>query len=194
MILEAAALLHGIDVDDRRTARHKAARDFLRALPIPLGWHAHEWALLAEVVRYQRGAEPSARHKQFAQLSPEQRNDVRGLAGVLRLARGLRRCGVTAAARIDATAAYVRLRVSGLQDTEDNARLLAAAKHLLEVYLRRPILIERIKAAPARGPRLAYSAVHSPTNANAGVRRVSWEMRRTRPTHAVTPNLRRHRK
>jgi CHAD domain-containing protein len=97
-ILGAAALLHGIDVDDRKSPRHKAARDFLRAVPVPLGWSAPEWALLTQVVRYHCGAKPATRHKEFAQLSPERRNDVRVLAGILRLARGLRRCGVNASA------------------------------------------------------------------------------------------------
>ena len=59
--------------------------------------------------------------------------------------------------RVDETAAYVRLRVSSFHDTEDNAVRLAAAKHLLEGYLRRPIIIESAKAAASiRAPRLVY--------------------------------------
>ena len=157
----AAAELHHIDIDRRRTSRHKAARNFLRAVPAPPGWKASEWELLTEVVRYHRGAEPAARHKKFAQLSPERQEWVRGLAGVLRLARGLRRCGVTVAGgvRVDETPTYVRLRVSSLQNTEDNAARLAVAKHLLEGYLRRPILIESAKAAGSvHAPRLVYSS------------------------------------
>ena len=72
-ILQTAAHLHGIHVDGRPGPRHNAAGNFLRALPAPLGWKASEWDLLTEVVRYHRGAEPAARHKPFAQLSPEQR-------------------------------------------------------------------------------------------------------------------------
>jgi CHAD domain-containing protein len=196
MILDAAARLHGIDVDDRQIPRHKAARDFLRAVPAPPGWSPHEWMLLTQVVRYHRGAEPAPRHRSFGQLSRERRNEVRGLAGIVRLARGLRRCGVTSAAgvRIDDTAAYVRLRVSGLQDTEDNAARLAAAKHLLEAYLRRPIMIEPTKAARSvHGPRLAYSAAHAHTNGVAGLRGVSEAVHRARAIHAVSPHLRRQR-
>jgi CHAD domain-containing protein len=160
-ILQAAAQLHAIDVDGRQTSRHKAARNFLRAAPVPLAWKPSEWDLLTEVVRYHRGAEPLTRHKCFAQLSPDQQDCVRGLAGVLRVARGLRRCDVTASGgvRVDETPAYVRLRVSSLRDTEDNAARLAAAKHLLEGYLRRPIIIESAKAADSLdAPRLAYSS------------------------------------
>ena len=166
-ILRAASQLHGIRVDDRRTSRHEAARDFLHAVPVPLGWKASEWDLLTEVVRYHRGAEPVARHKPFAQLSPERQDCIRGLAGVLRLARGLCRCGVNAAGgiRVDETAAYVRLRLSSFQDTEDNAARLAVAKHLLEGYLRRPIIIEPAKVSVSiRAPRLVYSSARLRTN------------------------------
>jgi hypothetical protein len=162
-ILETAAQLHSIHVDGSQAARHKAAHRFLRGSPAPLGWKASEWDLLTEVVRYHRGAEPAARHTPFARLSPEQRDRVRGLAGVLRLARGLRRCGVTVAGRfrVDETAAYVRLRVSRLQNTADNAARLAAAKHLLERYLRKPIIIESARPRRPSVGRTVYSPLGS---------------------------------
>jgi exopolyphosphatase/pppGpp-phosphohydrolase len=160
-ILGAAAQLHAIHIRGRQTPRHKAARDFLRAVPVPPGWTAQDWNVLSEIVRYHRGAEPAARHKRFAQLTPERQESVCGLAGVLRLARGLCHGGVTVGdgVRVDKTAAYVRLRVSGLQETQDSAVCLAAAKHLLERHLQRPILIESAKAAPSiHAPRLVYSS------------------------------------
>jgi CHAD domain-containing protein len=142
-ILGMAAQLHAIRGRGRHKSRHKAARDILRAVPLPLGWKAQEWDLLTQVVRYHRGAEPAASHNDFRRLSREHRARVRGLAGVLRLARGLRRSGATPVPAIRADRPEcVRLRVAGLKDTEENAARLAAAKHLLEVYLRRPILIE----------------------------------------------------
>jgi hypothetical protein len=146
--LRTAAHLHAIHVGGRQRARHKAARDFLRTAPMPLGWTSQDWDLIAHVVRYYRGAEPAPEHKAFARLSPEQQDCVRGLAGVLRLARGLHRCGgnIAAGVQVEATAMFVRLRVGGVQDTEENAAGLAAAKHLLERYLRRPLLIESAKA------------------------------------------------
>ena len=151
-ILGMAAQLHAIRARNRRKPRQKAARDILRSVPVPLGWKPEEWDLLTHVVRYHRGAEPAARHKDFGRLSRERRAAVRGLAGVLRLARGLRRSGATRmpAIRTERMPACVRLRVAGLKDTEKNAARLAAAKHLLEVYLRRPILIE-LAGKPARG-------------------------------------------
>jgi hypothetical protein len=88
----------------------------------------------------------------------------------------------------------VRFRVSGLQDTEENAARLGAAKHLLEAHLRRPILIEPTTAAASvRGPRLAYSAAHSNRHVVAGGRRVSGNVRHAALTHAVGASLRRRR-
>jgi hypothetical protein len=80
---------------------------------------------------------------------------------VLRVARGLRCCGATVSGglRVDETAACVRLRVSSVPDTENNAARLAAAKHLLESHLRRPIVIESAAAAMSiHATRLAYSS------------------------------------
>ena len=179
--LSTAAQLHSIRVGGRQAARHKAARDFLRALPVPLACKPGDWDLITHVVRYHRGAEPTPRHEQFAQLSPEHQERVRGLAGVLRLARGLRRCGVSLAAAalyVDATAAYVRVRVAGVRDTEENAARLAAAKHLLERYLQRPLLIELGKTTTSIYPlRLAHSSSRLRIPVGAGAGRVAQHIR-----------------
>jgi CHAD domain-containing protein len=153
VVLRTASQLHAIRNGDRRRPRHKAARDILRGMLVPLGWTSQEWDLLTEVVRYHRGAEPTVRHEHFGRLSSERQAEVRGLAGVLRLARGLRRCGTRFAPGVHAvdTPARVQLRVAGLKDSKENIATLAAAAHLLEVYLKRPILFEAaVKAAPAR--------------------------------------------
>jgi CHAD domain-containing protein len=160
-VLWTAAQLHAIRVSRGQIARHKAARAFLRSVRAPLGWSAADWEVVAEVVRYRRGAEPAATHKGFARLSADRQHVVRGLAGILRLARGLRRCGVSprGGVRINETSAYVRLCVPGLRDTEESAARLAAAKHLLEKYLHRPMLIEAVHApVPMRAPRLVYNS------------------------------------
>jgi len=62
---------------------------------------------------------------------------LRALAGVLRLARGLRKSGIgeVAGFRAEKTAAAVLLHVPGLVDSAETAARLAAAKHLLDTYL-----------------------------------------------------------
>src|SRR5213075_1608482 len=122
----------------------KAARKFLLGLTIPPGWSNEDWELLALAVRYHRGAEPRAKDGPFSKLSAEQQNSVRVLAGVLRLARALRKCGVGSGAGIRAeksTEASV-LRVPGLVDDLENAARLAAGKHLLEDRLGMPLVVK----------------------------------------------------
>jgi exopolyphosphatase/pppGpp-phosphohydrolase len=180
--LRSAAQLHAIHVGARRRGRHKAARHFLQAVPAPCGWTSQDWDLVAHVVRYQQGAEPAPKHEAFAQLSSGQQDRVRGLSAVLRLARGLHRCGlnIAAGAHVDATASYVWLRVAGIQDTKENAARLAAAKHLLEEYLRRPVLIESAKATPSTyGLHLAHSSLRYRLPVAAGAGHVSQHLRPT---------------
>jgi exopolyphosphatase/pppGpp-phosphohydrolase len=156
-ILRTASQLHAVRSGGRHKPRHKAASEILRALPLPLGWESKEWDVLTEIVRYHRGAEPTVRHKHFGRLSAERQAEVRGLAGVLRLARALRRCGATFAHGVRAvdTPAYVQLRVAGLKDTKESVARVAAAKHLLEVHLGRPILVAPAAKASARTLRSA---------------------------------------
>jgi exopolyphosphatase/guanosine-5'-triphosphate,3'-diphosphate pyrophosphatase len=148
-ILLAAARLHGVgDARDGRSPQ-KTARKFLLGLAVPPGWSNEEWELLALTVRYHRGAEPRAKSGPFSKLSAEQQNSVRALAGVLRLARTLRKCGVQSGAglRAEKSADAILLRVPGLTDDVQTAARLAAGKHLLEESLFLPLILK-----PAANP------------------------------------------
>src|SRR6266704_238906 len=143
-VLLAAARLHCVGDADAHKSPQKAARKFLLGLPVPPGWSNEDWELLALAVRYHRGAEPRAKDGPFSKLSAEQQNSVRALAGVLRLARALRKCGVASGAgfRAEKSADAVVLRVPGLPDDIETAARLAAGKHLLEEYLRMPLIVK----------------------------------------------------
>jgi hypothetical protein len=153
-ILQTASLLHAIGSGDRHRSRQKGARDIVRALPVPPGWARGDWEVLALVVRYHRGAEPKNTDRGFARLPKKRQHVVRTLAGVLRLARALRRAGVQARPRLraDTTATGVRLRVAGVVDTQANTARLAGAKHLLDLELRRPLFIESVRHPASAGP------------------------------------------
>src|SRR2546430_6495951 len=133
-VLLFAARLHGVGDADAGKSPQKAARKFLLGLTIPPGWSNEDWELLALAVRYHRGAEPRAKDGPFSKLSAEQQNSVRVLAGVLRLARALRKCGVGSGAgiRAEKSTEAIVLRVPGLVDDLETAARLAAGKHLLE--------------------------------------------------------------
>lgn len=143
-ILLAAARLHNAGAAKAEKSSQKAARKFVRGLPLPPGWSNEEWELLATVVRYHRGAEPSRKKGSFGKLSAEQQNRVRALSGVLRLALALRKCGVESGAglRAEKSAETIVLRVRGLTDDLETAARLAAGKHLLEEYVGMPLILK----------------------------------------------------
>jgi len=143
-VLMAAARVHGLGDADAGKSPQKAARKFLLSLPVPPGWSNDDWELLALAVRYHRGAEPRAKDRALSKLSPAQQDSVRVLAGVLRLARALRKCGVLTGAglRAEKSTDAIVLSVAGLIDDIDTAARLAAGKHLLEDYLRMPLIVK----------------------------------------------------
>jgi CHAD domain-containing protein len=154
-VLRGAARLCGLALKDAHKPPQKAARHFLLECPVPLSWTQKEWELLAWTVRYHRGAEPKTDPNQlsgaFARLHQDQQSNVRALAGVIRLARGLRKSGIEQCNgfRVEKTAAAVLMHVPGLLDSAENAARLAAAKHLLDSYLGKPLILK-----PAPSPQL----------------------------------------
>jgi CHAD domain-containing protein len=144
-LIEAAAKLHGVNSAWGRTLSQKAVRKFLLGLTIPPNWTAEQWDLMAWAVRYHRGPEPRQKNG-YARLSEGQQTTVRALAGVLRLARGLRKSGLEDAVglRCEKSAEAVVLIVPGLLDTAEIAARLAAAKHLLESVLEKPLILKAV--------------------------------------------------
>jgi hypothetical protein len=154
-VLRGAARLCGVAIKGASKPPQKAARRFLLACPVPPSWTQKEWELLAWTVRYHRGAEPKTEANRssghFSRLREDQQANVRALAGVIRLARGLRKCGMEQSNgfRVEKTAAAVVVHVPGLVDSAENAARLAAAKHLLDSYLGKPLILK-----PAPSPQL----------------------------------------
>src|SRR5437773_10467602 len=166
-VLLFAARLHGVGDTDAGKSPQKTARKFLLGLTIPPGCSNEDWEVLALAVRYHRGAEPRAKDGPFSKLSAEQQNSVRALAGVLRLARALRKCGVGSGAgiRAEKSTEAIVLRVPGLVDDLETAARLAAGKHLLEDRLGMPLVVkatakpERVVAlSPRQAPEFSVIA------------------------------------
>ena len=157
-IVLAAARLQGVGAADAGKSPQKRARKFLLRLAVPPGWSNEEWELLATAVRYHRGAEPKPKSGPFSRLSAEQQNNIRALAGVLRFALVLRKCGIESGAglRAEKSDEAIVLRVPGLADDVDTASRLAAGKHLLEEFLQTPLVVkpvvkpEKVLILPAR--------------------------------------------
>ena len=142
-VLRAAARVCGLRLKSGGSSQ-KAAKRFLMKSPVPPSWTANEWELLGWSVRYHRGAEPKTQNSAFSRLTEEQQMNTRAMAGVIRLARGLRKCGIQSChgLRAEKSAAAVTLHVPELPDTAETAAVLAAAKHLLDTYLGKPVILK----------------------------------------------------
>jgi CHAD domain-containing protein len=149
-IMTAAARLHAIGQGLDAKSPQKAARTFLRKLPIPPGWTETEWESMAYVVRYHRGGLPSEKQKIFSRLDPEEQKQIRLLAGVLRLARSLGKLGIpsTKGMHVERSVDAIIVHVPGLVESEQNAARIAAGKYLLESSLGQPLILRAAPLAP----------------------------------------------
>ncbi len=143
-VMQAAARLHGIGAGLRVKPPQKAARKFLRSLALPVGWTEEEWELLGLAVRYHRGKEPRTKDKAYGRLGKEEQKAVCTMAGVLRLARELRKYGVMSSRdlQVERSVDAVIVRAPGLANTETSAARVAAGKHLVEMVLDRPLIVQ----------------------------------------------------
>ena len=149
-IMTGAARLHGIGSALNSAAPQKAAREFLRDMDAPPSWLPEEWNLLALVVRYHRGVQPKEKHKAYAKLTPADQTAILAMAGVLRLARVLRKCGIITAKglRVEKSVDAILISAAELGDSEEIAARLAIGKHLLETVVGRPVIL---RALPVPG-------------------------------------------
>ncbi len=143
-VLRAATRLQRAGHARRAGRNGKAAQRFLRELPMPPSWTLEEWELLGSTIRYHRGVEPVAEHGAFGRLREDEQRNVRAMAGVLRLARALRKCGVESCEglRAEKSTEAVILHLPGLTDSAETAARLAAGKHFLETYLGKALLLK----------------------------------------------------
>lgn len=143
-VMDTAARLSSVRGPDGKKSKEKSARTFLLKSPLPPGWSFEEWERVAWAIRFQRKAEPAVRNKRFSKLSAEQQVGICLLAGILRLARTLQKCGVHsgAALRVESLQQGLLLHAAGVDDSPENAALFAESKRLLERSLGKTILIQ----------------------------------------------------
>ncbi len=145
-VLNAAALLHDVGKAKGDKAHHKDSFRMIRNLTQPLGWSARELQLAAVVARYHRGALPRPRKKSVQLLELPDRRVVLQLAGVLRLANSLdTRNAAEPRLKIGLDDNVVLVQAAGYSPLDRSAEEIAAARHLLETVLRRPVLVRRLR-------------------------------------------------
>ena len=146
-ILEAAAILHDVGRAEGHHDHQKASYRMIRERIPPPGWTVAEMEIVASTARYHRGALPSTGQKSWAAIPADQKESVLFLAGILRLATALASDGNSLITEIkvenvEEPAAALTIRPAGYTGEEPLASHLAAARHLLESVLHRPIVIE----------------------------------------------------
>jgi CHAD domain-containing protein len=143
--LEAAGLLHDVGMSAGRKKHQLASYRLIRKLIPPLGWNAEDLRFAALIARFHCGALPRPEQKAFAGLSDAHRNIVFLLSGILRLANAfdfLRRRQIRRL-KLEYVNGVLHILASGYSPNDASAEKIAAARHLLEVVCRTPIVIEQ---------------------------------------------------
>lgn len=99
-LLFCAGLLHDIGYVEGYWGHHKTAYKLIVEANLP-GLTDRERLIVANVARYHRGAKPRLSHQGFAALEPDDREVVRMLGAILRLADGLDRSHTDAVQDLD---------------------------------------------------------------------------------------------
>ena len=154
-VLQAAALMHDVGKAKGQEKHQKKSYRMIRRLERPLGWSAREMEMAALVARYHRGALPRPRGKSLQVLELPDRPIAMELAGVLRLANALdawhgrKSDGGEISPRLEVRFEdrVVVVRAAGYSALDGSAEGVAAARHLLETVLRRPVLVRSLRAS-----------------------------------------------
>jgi exopolyphosphatase/pppGpp-phosphohydrolase len=158
-VLQAAALMHDVGKAKGAENHQKESYRMIRGLARPLGWSAREIELAAVVARYHGGALPRPRTRAMQRLDLPDRMSAMGLAGILRLANALDKLHGRDGEKkeneplprieVSLQDGSVLVRAAGYSALERPAEEVAAARHLLETVLRRPVLVRGLRAAAA---------------------------------------------
>ena len=145
-VLQVAALLHDVGRAKGEKEHHKRSFRMIRNLAQPLGWSASELGMAAVVARYHRGALPGARKKTLQALDLPDRRAAVQLAAVLRLANALDlHNGTQPNLHVAADHQAVTVQSAAYSSMDRTAEGIAAARHLLETVLHRPVLVRAMR-------------------------------------------------
>lgn len=151
-ILQVAAMLHGVGGSTKGKNPQKAAYRLIQKLQPPLGYGAADLKIAGTVARYYRGMLPRAGQKALLGLTPAERQTVLHLAGILRLASALGAdpSRQTSHLEIGQHKELIVIAVQGYSPRDRSAEKIAAARHLVELVYRRPVLVKPLKSSKVR--------------------------------------------
>lgn len=154
-ILQLAALTHDVGRARTEQGHHKASYRLLRRLKPPMGWTVLDLQLAAVVARFHRGALPRSRHKALKDLPLERKKLTLHLAAILRLANAFDfgREGQVERLSVEEKGGILLISAAGYAPWSSAAEPVARARHLLELVLRKPILVRPLPPASRTGVR-----------------------------------------
>ncbi|HZC23163.1 MAG TPA: CHAD domain-containing protein [Candidatus Binatia bacterium] len=162
--LYIAALLHDVGKSKGNKGHHKESLELIKKHGTPLGWKAETMAQAAVVARFHCGALPTRSHKALRDKLPDEQKDIIRLAAVLRLANAFDSAhdGHIRHAKIEnadfskrRTNGFLRkpaplgknealvISAEGYIEGTSTAQAIAAERYLLEIVLRRPVVVRR---------------------------------------------------
>lgn len=152
-VLQAAAWMHDVGRAKGNQKHQKRSSRAILGLAPPLGWSARELELAALVARYHRGALPRPRANRMQRLELPDRRVVLELAGILRLANALDpRDGIAPRLEVESRDGAVMVHAAGYSPLDHSAENVAAARHLLETVLRKPVMVREMRVPRSAGP------------------------------------------
>jgi len=170
-VLQAAALMHDVGRAKGDEKHQKRSFRMIHGLARPLGWSERELGLAAVVARYHRGALPRPRGKNMQRLELPDRRVALELAGVLRLANALDPRNETAPRlEVDGHDGILIVHAAGYSPLDRTAENVAAARHLLETVLKRPVMVRgmRPQSVESANSRRRHSGNHHPGKRYSG--------------------------
>ena len=178
-LFEAASLLHNVGVFISHSAHHRHSYYIIRNSEHLTGFTEREIELIAQVARYHRKSAPKSKHAEFASLNSADKNKVRWMAAMLRIAIGLDRSNRQVVTRIrvgcsdDAPEDELRLvaRVSPEVDTSVELFTAQARSELLAAITGRTVVIdtEMVETGRATHPTNGVRSTQPSTAASGSV-------------------------
>jgi CHAD domain-containing protein len=142
-MLEAAALAHAVGFEENQKKYQMASYRRLRKLKPLIGLNAETLRQIALIVRFHRGSLPRPEEKALSGVTDQQRTILTVLSGILRLADAIDRLHGSRIdqLRLERPGEILYITAPGYSENDASAEGLAAARHLLEITCRLPILI-----------------------------------------------------
>jgi exopolyphosphatase / guanosine-5'-triphosphate,3'-diphosphate pyrophosphatase len=139
-LLSAAALLHDVGYHIAHENHHKHALYLIKNSELT-GFSEAERAVIANIARYHRGPMPRDRHEDYRTLNEADRETVRALSGIVRLADALDRSqdGRVVRVRCSITPELIQMQLQGATDCGGELFAAEQKRELLERVFARQV-------------------------------------------------------